>query len=72
MCMYIYTNKSKRTNEIKEHRHIHFMSTLPKANAQRIWSMIDVSIRGMKEIGLGGVILNDIDRSMKTNFIEKY
>jgi hypothetical protein len=39
----IYTNRSKRTNEIKEHRHIYFMSVLPIANVQHTSFIIDVS-----------------------------
>jgi transcription elongation factor len=38
----IYINMSKRTNEIKEHRHICFMSVLPKVNVQRTYFIIDV------------------------------
>lgn len=48
----IYTNKSKRTNEIKERRHIYFMSILPTANVQCTCLMINVFILYLHSIDL--------------------
>ena len=59
----IYTNRSKRTNEIKERRHIYISCLFcPKQmyNVHVLWLMFRFDIQKKKGIGLVDVILNDI------------